>query len=138
MKLFWKLYSLLFLLIVAGNAAQVLDKNSTFGVYYQTTLIFNHWYIIPYFLNIFNTLASCVVVLFIFGYAFDLSILSRAPVWFFYLWIFSNTVGHAYEFQMVHAAFYQSTWAGLVATASLFVPILPTYLALWRMSTPTK
>ena len=134
MKLFWKFYSFLFFAIVLSNSLQVLNMNSVFGVYYSTTIVFSTWFIIPYFLNILNALIACIVCLLIFGYAFNVPFLSRAPQWLFYLRLLSDCTGHSYELKMVQSGFSHGNFWGFVEIASLVLPILPSYIALWRMT----
>ena len=134
MKLFWKMYACLFFVIVLSNALQLFNKDSLFGVYYNTTIVFNKWYIVPYVLNILNALIGCVVFLFILGYALDLDYLTRAPQCLFYLRLLSDSTGHSYELKMAQSAFYQGKLLGLITLASLILPILPSYMALWRMT----
>jgi len=134
MKLFWKFYAFLFLAIVFNSAFQLLDKDSLFGVYYNTTIVFSKWYIFPYVLNILNSLIACTVCFFIFGYAFDLKALPSSPPWLFYLRLFSDCTGHSYEFKMVQSYFSQGELWGILGLASLILPILPSYLAQWRMT----
>ena len=138
MKLFWKFYSVLFLTIVLTDAIQLLDKDSLWGVYYNTTIVFSNWFIIPYFLNILNALIACIVCLYLFNYAFDLHILSQAPQWLFYLRLFSDCTGHSYEIKMIQAGFYQGKLLGFISLASLIIPILPSYLAHWRITFKLK
>lgn len=134
LRLFWKFYSALFVAISLNSSLQILDKNSVWGVYYNTTIVFNDWYIIPYFLNILNTLIECIVCLFIFGYAFDVQALSRMPPWLFYVRLLSNCTGHTYQFKMIQASFSQGKIWGLIGLASLILPVLPSYIAQWRMT----
>lgn len=138
MKLFWKFYSFLLLAIVSSNALQLLNQNSLLEVYYNTTMAFSSWYAIPYFLNILNALIACIVCLFIFGYAFDVKSLSKTPPWLFYVRLLSDCTGHSYELKMIQSAFAQANLHGLIELASLIVPILPSYLAQWRMTFKTK
>lgn len=138
MKLFWKFYSFLFLAIVLSSTLQVLNKDSLYGVYYNTTIAFSNWYAIPYFLNILNALIDCIVCLFIFGYAFDVKELSKAPRWLFYVRLFSDCTGHSYEFKMVQSGFTHGGLWGYIELASLVLPILPSYLAQWRMTFKQK
>ena len=134
MKIFWKFYSVLFLVITSSSALQLLDKNSFLGVYYNTTIVFSNWYIIPYILNILCILITCIVCLFIFGYAFDIKSIPRTPRWLFYVRILSECTGHAYEFKMIQSRFYQSKVWGFVGIATLILLILPSYIAQWRMT----
>lgn len=134
MKLFWKLYFALFFAIVLSNALELLNKNSIIGVYYNTAMIFSNWFIIPYFLNILNTLINCIVCLYIFGYAFNTKGLTSAPSWLFYVRLLSDCVGHSYDMQTVQAGFYQGKLSGLLTIAALTFPIIPSYLAQWRMT----
>jgi len=138
MKLFWKLYSFLFLVIMLSNASQIINKNSLLGIYYNTTIIFSNWFIIPYFLNILNALIGCLVWVFIFCYAFDVKGLNRAPQWLFYLRLLSDCTGHSYELKMIQSAFSQGKLWGFIGLASLILPILPSYLAFWRMTFDRK
>jgi hypothetical protein len=134
MKIFWKSYSFLFFVIVLNNALQLLNKDSLIGVYYNTTIVFSNWYIIPYFLNILNALIACIVCLLIFGYAFNVQILSRAPQWLLYLRLFCDCTGHSYELKIVQSWFSHGKLWGFVELATLVLPILPSYLAQWRMT----
>jgi len=138
MKLFWKYYSALFIAITLNSAIKVLDKDSVMGVYYNTTIIFSNWFIIPYFLNILNVLISCLIGAYLFGYAFDRPGLSRAPVWLFYVRLLSDFTGHTYELKVIQSSFSQDKLWGLIGIASLVLPILPSYLAQWRMSFKQK
>jgi len=56
------------------------------------------------------------------------------PLWLFYLRLFSDCTGHAYEFKIVQSGFSQSKLWGAVGLASLILPILPSYIAQWRMT----
>ena len=134
MKIFWKFYAFLFYLIVLSNAIQLLGKDSLLGVYYNTTIVFSQWFIIPYFLNILNVLIACIVSLYIFGYAFDIQALSKAPKWLFYVRIFTECSGHNYEIKMLQSYFSHDNIWGYALLAALFFPILPSYIAQWRMS----
>jgi hypothetical protein len=134
MKLFWRAYFLLFFVIVLSNALQLLNKNSVIGVYYNTAIIFSNWFIIPYFLNILCALINCIVCLFIFGYAFDVPGISRAPQWLFYVRILIDCIGHSYDLKTIQAGFYQGKLSGFLTLAALILPILPSYLAHWRMT----
>jgi len=134
MKAFWKFYFALFFAIAVNNALQLLNNGSPIGVYYHTTIVFSNWFIIPYFLNILNSLITLIVCLFIFGYAFDVKNLSRAPQWLFYLRLLSDCTGHSYEFKMIQSGFYQGTLWGFIGLASLILPILPSYIAQWKMT----
>jgi hypothetical protein len=134
MKLFWKFYSILFFAIVLNNALQLLNKNSLFGIYYNTTIVFSSWFIIPYFLNILNALIACIVCIFIFGYAFDVQVLSKAPQWLFYARLLSDCTGHSYELKMIQASFSHGELWGFIGLASLVLPMLPSYLAQWRIT----
>jgi len=134
MKFFWKLYSLLFLTIVLNNALQLFDKNYTAEVYYHTTMIFNNWFIIPYLLNILNALLSGIVAVMILTFAYDIHPLPRLPAWLLYARILSDCTGHSYEWQIIQAGFTQNTLTGLLGLGSLIIPLLPSYLAQWRMT----
>jgi len=134
MKLFWKLYSFLFFTLVLNSTLELLRPNSLLGIYYHTTIVFSAWHIIPYLLNILNALIACSVCLFIFGYSFDVPILSRAPVWLFYLRILSDCTGHSYEIKMIQSGFSQGKLIGFLGIATLIIPILPSYLVQWRMT----
>ena len=134
MKLFWKFYSLIFFTIMLNNALQLLNKNSLLEVYYNTTIVFSNWHIIPFSLNILNALIACIVCVFIFGYAFDLQCLPEAPQWLFYVRLLCDGIGHSYEWQIVQSGFSQSKLTGFLGLASLILPILPSYLAQWRMT----
>jgi len=134
MKLFWKFYSVLFIFLAWSSALQLLNKDSVLGVYYNTTIVFSNWYIIPYFLNILSALIACIVGLFVLGYSFDVKGFSQMPLWLFYLRLFSDCTGHAYEFKIVQSGFSQSKLWGAVGLASLILPILPSYIAQWRMT----
>ena len=134
MKLFWKFYCALYFAIVLNNAFLLLNKDSLLGVYYNTTIVFNPWYSLPYYLNILNALINCIVSLFIFGYAFNRQDLNRPPQWLFYVRLLSDCTGHTYELIMIQAGFYQSKLMGYIGLAALIVPILPSYLAHWRMT----
>jgi len=138
MKLFWKLYSCLFLAIVLSNAVQLLNKDSMIGVYYNTIIVFSNWYIIPYFLNILNALITSIVCLFIIGYAFDVKNFSTAPQWLFYARLLSDCTGHSYEVKMIQSGFAQGKYWGMIAIASMVLPILPSYLAQIRMTFKQK
>ena len=131
MKLFWKFYAALFFAIVLSNALELLNKNSVMGVYYYTTIIFSSWYIIPYLLNILNTLLGGIVLVFILKYAFDLRPLIVLPAWLFYLRIICECTGHSYEWNFIQSEFAQGKVWGFVSLASLIIPILPSYYAQW-------
>ena len=117
-----------------NNALQLLNKDSLIEIYYNTTIVFSPWHIIPYLLNILNALIACIVCVFIFGYAFDLQSLPEAPQWLFYVRLLSDGIGHSYEWQIVQSGFSQSKLTGFLGLASLILPILPSYLAQWRMT----
>jgi hypothetical protein len=134
MKLFWKFYSILFFAIVLSNALQLLNKNSLFGVYYNTTIVFSNWFVVPYFLNILNSLIACIVSIFIFGYAFDVQVLSSAPPWLFYIRLLSDCTGHSYELKMVQSGFSHGKLWVFIGLTSLVLPILPSYIAQWKMT----
>jgi len=134
MKLFWKIYSFLFLAIVLNDAIQILDKGSHLGVYYNTTIVFSNWFFIPYFLNLLSVLINGIACLFLFGYAYEIKKLSIAPQWLFYLRILCDCVGHTYGWQMIRSGFSQSKLAGFAGLASMILPILPSYLAQWRQT----
>jgi len=134
MKLFWKLYSLLFYLIVLSNALQILNPNSIVGVYYNTTIVFSNWFIIPYFLNIFNGLINCIVFIIIVTYAFDIKALPQAPAWLFYVRILSDCTGHSYDMKMVESGFAQGIIFGFIALALLILPVLPSYFLQWHIT----
>jgi hypothetical protein len=138
MKLFWKSYSFLFLAIVSSNAAQLLDKDSVLGVYYNTMIVFSSWYIIPYFLNILNALINCMACAFIIGYAFNWQKLSSAPQWLFYARLLSDCTSRFYEAKMIQASFSQGRLWGCIGLASLIFPIIPSYYLLWRISLKHK
>lgn len=133
MKIFIKFYSFLFYLIVLSNALQLLNPNSISGIYYNTTIVFNTWYILPYFLNIFNALINCIVCVIIFAYAFDMQGLPAIPLWLFYVRIFSDCTGHSYDIKMVQSGFAQGKLFGFIGLASLILPVLPSYLIQWRL-----
>jgi len=134
MKLFWKIYLGLFTFIVINSVIQLLNKNSVIGVYYNTTIVFNKWHIIPYFLNILNALINCIVCLYLFGYAFEIKNLARAPVWLFYVRLLLDCTGQTYGLKLLQSGFAQDNFYGLLGVASLVFPILPSYLAQWRMT----
>ena len=134
MKLFWKFYCFLFLAITLSNLTELLDKNSPFGVYYNTTIVFNPWFILPYWLNIINAFIMGIVCAYTIGYAFNLKGFQKAPTWLLVIRLLSDATGHAYEIKMIQSAFYQNKWAGFIGLASLILPILPSYLAHWRMT----
>ena len=138
MKLFWKVYSLLFLVIVWSNLYQLFSKDSPFAVYYNTTIILSSWLAIPYFFNILNVLTACIVCLFVFAFAFDIRTMALVPVWFFYARILIDCVGHSYEFKMIQAGFTHGNSWGCIALASLILPVLPSYLALWKLTFKIK
>jgi len=134
MKLFWKSYSVLFLAIVLGNGLQLLDKNSSIAVYYNTTIIFGSWHIVPYIINVLNALINGIVCIYILGYAFDLKGLSKAPPLLFYARLLSDCFGHSFEMKTVQSGLSQGYLTGFIGLASLVLPILPSYLAQWRMT----
>jgi hypothetical protein len=134
MKLFWKFYSCLLLSIVLSKALELLNKDSLVEVYYHTTIIFSNWFILPYALNVLNILISCIICIFIIGYAFDLQGLSKAPRWLFYAHLLGDCIGHSYEFKMIQSGFSQGKLIGFIELASLILPLLPSYLALWHMT----
>ena len=138
MKFFWKFYAILFYLIVLSNVFQVFNKESVFGIYYTTTIVFSNWFILPYFLNILNTLISCIACLYVLGFAFDIKNFSQAPPWLFYIHLVGDCIGHSYEIKIIQAGFFQSKMAGFLALAYLTLPILPSYIVLWRMSIKQK
>lgn len=138
MKLFWKLYSFLFLTIILSIGSQLLDPNAIIGAYYNTTIVFSKWFAIPYLLNILNFLVSATVAVFLLGYAFDVQSLSRAPRWLFYLRVLSDCSGHNYEWQSVLAGFAQSKLAGSIALASLTIPLLPSYILQYKITFKKK
>jgi len=134
MNLFWRFYSVLFFTLVASSTYHLINKDSVYLIYYKTTIIFSNWYVIPYFLNILNTLITGLVCLFIVGYAFDIPTLSRLPKWFFYLRILSDCTGHAFEWKMIQSGFAQGTLGGLISLTALILPILPSYIAQFKMT----
>ena len=138
MKLFWKFYSFVFYIIVLNNALQLLNKDSLIEIYYHTTIVFSPWHIIPYLLNILNALINAIVCIFVLGYAFDLKGLSRAPQLLFYARLLSDSIGHSYEWQIILSGFSQSKFAGFLGLASLILPLLPSYLALSRITFKQK
>jgi len=138
MKLFWKFYSLIFYIIVLNNALQLLNKDSLIEIYYNTTIVFSPWHIIPYLFNILNVLINAIVCIFVLGYAFDLKGLSKVPPSLFYALLLSDSVGHSYEWQIILSGFSQSKFSGFLGLASLTLPILPAYLALWRITFKQK
>ena len=138
MKLFWKFYSFVFYIIVLNNALQLLNKDSLIEIYYHTTIVFSPWHIIPYLLNILNVIINAIVCIFVLAYAFDLKTLPQAPLSLFYARLLSDSVGHSYEWQIILSGFSQSKFAGFLGVASLTIPILPSYLALWRITYKQK
>lgn len=138
MKLFWKLYSVLFSSIILSSALQLLDKNSFIEVYYNTTIVFSNWFIIPYLFNILNVFLGCIACIYIFFYAFDIQGLSRAPQWFFYLRLLSDCTGHSYGLKMVQSGFTQGELTGFIGLATLILPILPSYIIQWRITFKQK
>ena len=133
MKIFWKFYAFLFYFIVLSNAYQLLGKDALLSVYYNTAIVFSHWYIVPYFLNILNVLIACAVSFYIFGYAFDIEAISKAPIWLFYIRLLSELTGHSYEIKMLQAQFSHGNIWGYIILASLIFPIIPSFIAQWRM-----
>lgn len=138
MKLFWKVYSFLFFAIALKNAVVLFNKASLFTIYYHITVVFNGWYIVPYLFNALNALLECIVAVFLFAYAFDLNFLLPAPMWLFYLRLLSDCFGHSFEWQMIQASLYQSKMIAAIGIASLIIPIIPSYMAQWRMSLSAK
>ena len=134
MNLFWKFYSLLFYLLVLSNALQLLNPNSISGIYYNTTIVFSNWFIIPYILNILNSLINCVVCIIIFTYAFDVPNQPSISPWLLYARLLSDATGHSYELRIIQSGFAQSKIFGFIALASLVLPILPSYLIQWRIT----
>jgi hypothetical protein len=136
MKLFWKVYSFLFFTIVLSNALSLFSKASIVATYYHITVVFNSWFIIPYLFNALNALLACIACAYLFAYAFDINFLLPAPAWLFYLRLLSECFGHSFEWQMIQASFYQNKFLAIVGLASLIIPIIPSYIAQWRMSYP--
>ena len=134
MKIFWRIYSFIFYAIVISNAIQLLNKNSMLGVYYNTTIVFSGWYIVPYFMNILNGLIACIVCLFIYGYAFNIRGLTKAPLWLLFLRFLSESTGHSYEIKMIQSIIIQAKFLGFIAIASMILPIIPSYIAQWRLT----
>lgn len=134
MKLFWKFYSVLFYIITLQATAQFLDQKSILVVYYNTAIVFSHWFIIPYFFNILSVLINCAICVFIFCYSSDVKGLFRMPSWLFYLRLLSDGAGHSFDTKTVQAGFAQGELLGFIDLFSLIVPVLPSYFIQWKMT----
>jgi hypothetical protein len=135
MKLFWKSYSILFLFITAGNFLYFINPHSAFQFYYFTLMTLDPSYYIAFFLNALNitlTLASAFIGLF---YAFNVRLNFLVLVEYL-LWgrFLSDIAGHHYEIKFIQSAFVQDRHFGLVAIASIVIPLIPSYIAHYRYS----
>ena len=134
MKLFWKYYAFLFLLIVLNNGFLLLNKNSPLAIYYNTLLAFNHWYITAYLFNILNIILNTFVTVIIFNYAFNAQAPRKAPTWLFYARLFSEFTGHSFEWQLIQTGFAQGIFWGSLGLTVMLLPLVPSYLLQWRIT----
>ena len=128
----------MFFAVAWNHALPLLNNNSPFGTYYGVVMVFNTWYVFPYFFNIFNVLINVIVSVLILGYAYNPGGLPRIPVWLFYVRLLSDCTGHSFESKMIEADFSQGNLAGVLGLVSMTVPILPSYLALYLMTFRNK
>jgi len=137
-KLFWKYYAFLFLVIVLSNGFLLFNPHSHPAVYYHTLMAFNIKYITAYLLNILNLALNTIACVLIFIYAFQTPVLYKAPYWLFYARFLSDLTGHSWEWQMIQASMAQGIFWGLLGLAALVLPIVPSYFPQWRLTFSQK
>ena len=122
--------------IILFNGSELLHKSSPTSFYYHTLIAFNSWYILPYLLNILNVILGSIISFMIFNYAFKDRDSYTAPYWLFFLRLFCEFTGHSYDWQLVQTNFSQGYSWGFLGLASMLVPLVPSYIVLWRLTRP--
>ena len=101
MKLFWKLYAVIFCLTSLARAVYFIDQDSSVRFYYDILVSFQPLYTIVFGLNALNLLLNLTASLIVIFYAFDIKYNLSVWRWLFFIRIFTEFTGHQYEGKII-------------------------------------
>lgn len=130
MKLFWKFYSILFLIIAITNLIIILDSSSINHQFYFITAQFNQLNIFYYWANIalivLTILSSFIVIAFAFNQ--QISFLNASLI--LILRIIFEIFGNNYNFLIIQSSLYVNNLYAISTICQIFIiPYAASYFA---------
>ena len=147
----WKVYFLIYLLIVLVNTIEFFKPLSSMNLYYQYLIAYHTLFIVPYLLNAFSIILNAFALIpFCFFILKNNSLSAQFCRWLFIFRLSLDLAGRSYELQTLKALFHGEARIELggyvipiavLVIATLIIFSAPSYVALYlygfRRGTPS-
>ena len=125
----WKIYLILFSLLILGNAISLFYEESYLYIYYNILITFDKSYLFYYYYAVLNNVLELAVLVSLFLYVFKIRFLAPSFwQWIFVFRIVFDLVGHHFEFQTMKSLYLTDLHLALATTGIVFALMLPSYL----------
>jgi hypothetical protein len=135
----WRIYLVLYTATTALLTWDFFTTDSRISIYYHILIAFSTSYILFYCLNALSVILNCLAVLPIYGYIFNLSVLSKKFwKWFFIFRLGMELTGRYYEYQIIRSITFDDTALLTQIIIWIVLFLFPSYFATFNYAYRTK
>ena len=129
----WKIYTVLFSLVVIGNLTSILSEDSFLYTYYHILLAFRKEYTLLYYLALTSAFVNLIALVPLILYTLRINFLPpRLWQWLFTLRLAFDLFGHSYELKQIRSFFAADVIQGILVLIPLILTFFPSYIALYK------
>lgn len=128
----WKVYFLIYFLIVTVDIGTFFSPESPKNIYYQVLIAFDSLFIVPFLLNALAVILDVLSLVPFYGFIEGIAFLSKK----FWRLVFMTRLvlalwGHSYDFQLIRSLSHENINNALAFVAVAILLNIPSYAAMF-------